>query len=319
MANVDAMTATLVRGTAHDARAPLGICEPTATATVPTASYSTPVPGLVSQVFYTAGSSVQVTGGTEQTLASTRYYFLVSDHTSTTDGQSLLYALKLLLQASLAGTTWTVVLTAVSGIYKIQISHNNGSARTITFGSTAFANALGFDGTVFTVNTMTTLTADWPSVYWWTPDQPVSSTGPRFFDVSMAYGVPSKPGAAQRAPDMTAAYVENGYVVDASYTFSLVTGYYKIRKHTDRPNESLEIFWENMGKRILWWRDRNNATGSSSPSGGSASPYNYIQYQPQQTMREQIPAKEATPAMLVYWDVTFDLWGTENLDAILGA
>lgn len=320
MANVNVTTATLVRGTSHSARAPLGICEcDEADAASPTAAttFSTPIPAIASQVHYVAGSTVQVTGGTEQTLASTRYYYFVSDHTSTTSGQSLLHAIKLLLQASLGGVTWTVVLAAVSGIYKIRISHNSGSDKTITFGS--WASNLGFDGTVFTIASGATLTADWPSVYWWTPDQPVSSTGPDFFDVTYAYGVPTKPGFTQRAPDMTGAFGDNGEVVDATYVFNLVTGYYKIRKHPDRTNESLEVWWQNKGKRLLWWRNRDNATGSSAPSGGSSSPYNYIEYQPTENVRSKIPAKAATQNMLVYWDVTFDLSATENGEAILGA
>ncbi len=274
---------------------------------------ATPIPGLASQVI-SSSQTLQVTTGTLQTLATTRYYYFVSNRTATSNGQSLLKAIKDMLDASLAGTAWTVVLTKVSGVYRIQLSHNNGSSRTVTF-SSGFATALGFASASNVVASATTVTASYPSYWWWTPDMPVSLTGPKLFDPLINYGIQESAGASQRAPDGTTAYVRNGSLYSAEYTFNLVQYYYMIRPQSGFTNRDLETWWANgpqLGRRFLMWRDRDNATGSNAPSEGSASPWNYIEYAPQETLRGQFPADYSLAPNLVYSDVKLDCWITEN-------
>ncbi len=274
---------------------------------------ATPIPLFASKV-ESSSETIQVTTGTLQTLATTRWYYFVSNRTAATNGQSLLKAIKDLLDASLAGTTWTVVLTKVSGLYKIQLSHNNGSSRTVTF-STNFATGLGFSAAAQVVAASTTVTATYQSCYFWTPDMPVSMTGPEMFDPSLTYGIPESAGASQRAPDMVGAYVQNGVQYSAEYLFNGVQYYYKIQPYTGHTNEDLRTWWINgpaKGNRFLMWRDRDNATGSNAPSEGSASPYNYIEYQPQETLRGRLPVKYPFPNNLVWADVKLDCWVTEN-------
>jgi hypothetical protein len=289
-----------------------------ATTVVSPATFSTPIPALASQIF-PSGETLQVTTGTLQTLPSSRWYYLVSNRTATTNGQSLLFAIKTLLDASLAGTAWTVVINKVGTTYRIQLSHNNGSSRTITF-SASFALALGFASTSVVVATATTVTADYPSYWWWTPDMPVSMTGPTIFDHSLNFGVPVSAGASQRSSDMTAAYVQNGIQYDAEFMFSAVQFYYKIRPHGTYPNQDFETWWKNgpcKGRRFLFWRNRDNATGSNAPSAGGSSPYRYIEYAPQEDLRGVLPAKPTAPPNLVYWDVTLKCWITDNGEAVL--
>lgn len=274
---------------------------------------ATPIPGFASQVFAT-DQTVQVTGGTVQALATTRYYYFVSNRTSIANGQSLLKAIKDLLDASLSGTAWTVVLANVGGTYRVQFSHNNGSSRTVTLSST-FATALGFTAgtTAFVVASGATVTTSYPSTWWWTPDMPVSMTGPQLFDPLVSYGVPESAGASQRAPDMTTAYVQNGVQWSATYIFNGVQYLYKVRANGGQ--QDLETWWLNgpaQGRRFLLWRSRDSATGSNAPGAGSASPYNYVEYAPQETLRGELPAVATVPPNLVYWDVTLDCWVTEN-------
>lgn len=272
------------------------------------------IPALVSQYLPSSTDTLQVTSGTLQTLASTRWYYLVSNRTATSNGQSLLKAVKDLLDASLAGTAWTVTLGVSGGLYKVQISHNNGSSRTITWGA-ALQAALGFSASTSVVATATTVTASFPSPYWWTPDQIVSITGPVMFDPLVNYGCPTSAGAAQRSSDGTAAFVSNGVRFDAEYTFNGVQYYYKIRPQTGHTNEDLETWWKLgpvLGRRVLMWRDRSNTTGSNAPSEGSASPWNYIAYYPQSDLRANFPATPTAPPKLTFWDVTLKLWDTED-------
>jgi hypothetical protein len=118
---------------------------------------------------------------------------------------------------------------------------------------------------------------------------------------------------------MTAAYVSNGIQYDAEYMFNGVQYYYKIRPQSGHTNEDLETWWAagpRLGRRILMWRDRSNTTGSSAPSEGSASPYNYIEYNPQPDMRgafDRVAVPMAGAGIkLNFWDVNFKFWVTEN-------
>ncbi len=282
---------------------------------------ATPIPGFAAQV-YSSGETAAVNGGSPAALDDSIYYYFVSTRTTTADGQSLLYALKSMLDSASSGlsTTWTVVLTKVSGVYRIQVSHNHASSRTITL-SAGFASALGFASGTVVVATATTVTADYPSWYWWTPDMPVSLTNG--FDLGECIGVPVSAGASQRAPDGTTAYVKNGVLYDADITFTMVEGLYLIKPTTTvatYTNRDLETFWvKNLsaGRRMLLWRDRDNATGSNAPSEGSALPYRYVEYAVAENTRKQIPAKKTTPFNNRLWDVTLELWGTENGDTPL--
>ena len=275
---------------------------------------ATPIPAFVSQYMPSSTDTLQVTTGTLQTLASTRWYYLVSNRSATSNGQSLLRAVSTALNTSLVGTTWTVVINASAGVYKLQLSHNNGSSRTITWGA-ALQATLGFASSTTVVASATTVTADYPSPLWWTPDQVISLTGPVLFDPAINYGVPSSAGAAQRSSDMTAAYVSNGVQLDAEYIFNGVQYYYKIRPQVGHTNEDLETWWRTgpaVGRRMLMWRDRLNALGNNSPSEGTATPWNYIEYNPQPDLRATFPAVPMAPPKLTFWDVTLKLWVTEN-------
>lgn len=274
-----------------------------------------PIPAFVSQ--YLAGSTdtLQVTTGTSQSLNTTNWYFLVSPTTGAVNGQSLLYATRLKLATSLAGTAWSLQLVFSSGVYRVSIQHNNGSSRTVTWGA-ALQAALGFASATTVVAASTTVTADYPSPLFWTPDQVVSLTGPVLFDPAVNFGVPSSVGAGQRSSDMTAAYVENGIQYDAEYTFNGVQYYYKIRPQSGFTNQDLETWWSNgprKGRRILYWRDRTNVTTVLGiPDQGVASPWKYIEYNPQPELRSTFPAVPMAPPKLTFWDVTLKLWLTEN-------
>jgi hypothetical protein len=260
-----------------------------------------------------------VTTGSLQTFAETRWYYYVSNRTAVSNGQSFLYALKTLLDAStsLMSTTWTVTLHATT--FKLQISHNNGSSREITFSATLLAN-LGFATPANrTVASGATLTADYPSVWFWTPNMPISGTGPIQFDPAINYGVPTSVGTAHRAPDMTPAYVSNGVQWEAEYLFNGVEFYYKAREYghvtASLKNLSFETWWNNgprKGRRLLFWRDRANVAGSNAPSEGAASPYNYIEYAPQRTTMGALNLKPSSEHNLNYHDIKLDLWVTEN-------
>ena len=281
---------------------------------------ATPIPTFVSQYLPTSTDTLQVTTGTLQTLAATRWYYLVSNRASASNGQSLLKAVKDLLDASLAGTTWTVTINTSGSLFKVKISHNNGSSRTITWGA-ALQAALGFASNTTVVATATTVTADYPSPYWWSPDQTISLTGPTLYDPALNFGVPRSAGAAQQSSDGTAAYVSNGILYDAEYTFNGVQYYYKIRPQSGHTNEDIETWWSRgpvLGRRMLMWRDRTNALGSNAPSEGSASPWNYIEYNPQPDLRRTFPAQPTAPPKLTFWDVTLKLWTTENGESPLG-
>ncbi len=272
---------------------------------------ATPIPAFVSQVVASSADTIQVTGGTSQTLYSTsKWYYLVSNRTASSNGQSLLYAIKTLLDTSLGGTTWTVALSAG---YKVQLSHNSGSSKTVTFGTT-LATALGFTSAANVVANGVTVTATNPSYWWWSPNMPVSMTGPQMFDPAVNYGIPSSAGAAQRSSDMTAAYVSNGTQYEAVYSFTAVDGYYRVRPQSGFTNQDLETWWKNgprVGRRMLMWRDRNNATASNAPSEGSASPWNYIEYNPQPELRTSLPVEPLSES-LIFWNVKLPLWVTEN-------
>src|SRR6478609_7121680 len=93
---------------------------------------ATPIPGFASKI-ESSGESVTVNAGSPAVLADTRWYYFVSNRTAQSNGQSFLKAFKDTLDSASSGisTTWTVVLVATGGLYKIKLTHNNGSARTL--------------------------------------------------------------------------------------------------------------------------------------------------------------------------------------------
>jgi len=273
---------------------------------------ATPIPAFTSQYLPSSTDTLQITSGTLQTLPSTRWYYLVSNRTTASSGQSLLKIVQDMLDQSLSPTAWTVRLSASN--YRVQISHNNGSSRTVSFGA-ALQAALGFASSSNVVATATTVTADYPSPLWWSPGMPVSMTGPIMFDPAVNFGIPTSAGAAQRSSDMTAAYVTNGTQYEAEYTFTAVDGYYKIRPQSGFTNQDFETWWRTgprLGRRMLMWRNRANATGSNAPSEGSASPYNYVEYNPQPGLRAAPVVEPLSEANLIFWNVKLPLWVTEN-------
>ncbi len=278
----------------------------------------TPIPAFVSQYFPGAADTVYVTTGTTQTLGATIWYYLVSNRTTASNGRSLLYALKLLLEASLAGTTWTVQLSATSP-FKVTLSHNNGGSRYVTL-ATPLQAALGFANDAFFVETATTVTADYPSPLWWSPDMPISMTGPVQFDPAISFGVPSSDGHVERAPDGTCAAVYNGVQWDAEYIFNGVQYPYKARATGGRTNLDFETWWSSgpkRGRRFLMWRERSNATASNAPGAGSASPYNYIEYGPAAELQGRATFAATTAANLNYNDIRIPCFITENGEAVL--
>jgi len=184
----------------------------------------------------------------------------------------------------------------------------------VTFDATTAA-ALGFSSASFAVASGTTVTATYLSYWWWSPNMPVSMTGPIMFDPAVNYGIPTSAGAAQRSSDQTAAYVTNGTQYEAEYMFNAVEGYYRIRPQSGFTNSDFETWWKNgprLGRRMLMWRSRDSATGSNAPSEGSASPYNYVEYNPQPGLKAAPVVEPVSEANLIYWNVKLPLWVTEN-------
>lgn len=277
----------------------------------------TPIPCFASQVLLdTNTDTVSVT--TEQSLSVARWYYYVSNRTTASNGQSLLYALKTILDTATSAATWTVQLSSTAAsLGRLQLSHTSTASLTVTWTNTLLASHLGFATTTSTtVAASTTVTADYPSVWYWTPEIPISETGPQMFDPAVSHGAPiTSPGSAHRAPDGTAVYTENGMLYDCQLTFRGVEAYYRLRTTSGYTNKDLFTWWTNgprKGRRFLWWRDRTNAFGSNAPSEGTSSPYRYVELTPNGDMRSTFPAQPLAPPNLVWWDVFIGGWVTEN-------
>jgi len=278
---------------------------------------ATPIPVFVSQFIPVSGTTfIADDAGNHEYLVDDLFgniwQYLVSNRTTVANGMSLLKAIESGLNTS-GGKTWTVRISATSP-FKLTFAHNSGSSTGVSM-SSDLESALGWDSGT-TVGVGATVTAARASSLLWTPDMPISMTGPQMFDPLVSYGVPTSAGAVQRAPDMTAAAVSNGVQWSAEYRFNGVQPYYKLRASgSPYVNQDLETFWTNnlsKGRRVLMWRDRTNITGSSAPSEGSASPYNYVEYFPQPSLRENLPGTPMAPPNLVYWDVSLPFYVTEN-------
>lgn len=292
---------------------------------------ATPIPALVSQVFVdTDTNSVQVSGGSAQTLSSSRSYYLLSNISSAAEGQSLLRAIRSALTASKPtdGSSnpyaWVVDFTST---YRVRISHDVGaSSPTNVTLSTALATRLGFSSGVITF-TAHAATASYRSRWFWSPDMPISDTGPTRFDPSLRHACFSSAGALSRSSDMTTAAVTNGEQGEAEYLFNGVQYDYKIHPQTNYTNEDLEGFWFSTlryGNKVLWWRDRDKLTTTGDGNGGdpvegSSPNYNYVEYVPQPALRERPLFEPVSEGNLAYWNVRFPLWLTERYAGRLGA
>lgn len=269
------------------------------------------IPAFTSQILIdTDSDGVQVTTGTAQTLADDHFYYLVSDEPTAVDGQSLLEAIKLAAEASLGGTTWTLWLHT-DGSGRVRISHNNGSSRTLTL-DTVLATMLGFTSGTIVVAAATTVTSTYPSAWWWSPEQPISEVNGGGWDPAEAAGVPFITGHAHRSPDGTVGYLTNGELKDCTLIFRAVEPYELVRDKAGYTNESLETWWRNgpaKGRKFLWWRDRDDATGDSSPSTSDGQ---YIVLAPSAELMTKFPAVPLPGSELLnHWDVTLEAWLTE--------
>ena len=119
-----------------------------------------------------------------------------------------------------------------------------------------------------------------------------------------------------RGEDGTPVYTDNGRLYACDLTFRGVEGLYKIRTQSGYVNRSLETWWKygpGLGRRFLWWRDRDNvASAGDAPSEGSSSPYNYVELAPTAELKANLPGNPVAGVNLYYWDVTLNCWITEN-------
>lgn len=277
---------------------------------------ATPIPAFVSQFIPTADTAIKDDAGNYiflQTMFGNIWYYLISNRIAHSNGMSLLKAVELALEASEV-KAWTVRLSSTYP-YKVEFLNLGPGDTSITL-TNDLADALGYDESGSTITSGGPASdGTGPSKLFWTPDMPISMTGPTQFDPSVNYGVPSSVGNMQRAPDMTTAAVNNGTQWAAEFRFNGVSPYYRIRETAPYTNYSLENFWTtnlSKGRRLLYWRDRSKITGQTTFGTGVSSPFNYVEYVPQPDLRENFPATPMTPYVLTHWDVNLKLWVTEN-------
>lgn len=276
---------------------------------------ATPIPALVAQIEVDADSNTlqSITPpGAAQTILDSRYYFGISNVGSSADGQSFLKNLRDKLDSS-SSLTWVVVLTSE---YKVKLTHSSVADADFTLDS-GLATLLGFTATSITVPTGATGYTGTNRVPWmWTPDMPISDTGPTRFDPTTQYGWPESAGAGQWSPDQTAVFLRNGVQYRAQYRFNGLQGYYLVRPTSGYTYRDFETFWTtyvSKGRRLLMWRDRDNIVGSATPTEGTGSPYTYVEYYPTDEMRSRMLAVPVGDSPhLHYWDMTWDFWLTEH-------
>lgn len=282
-----------------------------------------PIPVFTSRIVLDPAITwtVQVQGGSAQTLATNQYYHLVSNlGLPAGNGQSFLHALRVLLGAS-GGSGWTV---EIDSDLKIKIAHGGGGTETIDMPA-FIADALGFTastGYAAEVPTGTAsiavptgaagVTAHTRSSWLWCPGMAISGVGPEQFDPAYQAGVPSSAGAAMYAPDGSASFVSNGTQIEAELFFNGVSPY----KLAYRPPWALaDLNWDfatwwakgpRLGRSFLFWRDKSYVQGSSAPAGtgSGATPNRYVEYWPSAAMRERPGIRASVPGNLHYWDIT---------------
>lgn len=274
----------------------------------------TPIPALCAEVVFAADQTIGVTGLSTSTLSASYYYYFISSRawpaSSVGDGYSLLARLWECLEAASGYTInfypqWNVASQRVS------ISHNSASPVEVTI---PFGTDIGFAANTFTIANGVTVTATNAPRWYWTPNMPVSETGPTQFDPALTAAVPSSTGAAHRAPDGTTAYQQTGVQYDAEYTFLGIDGYWRVYPQVGYERRDLFSFWRDvlsLGRRVLWWRDQSLLDGVKDYTAGAASPYNCIVYVPNEQLRATFPAGATSPGNNVYWDVSLGLWLSE--------
>jgi hypothetical protein len=271
-----------------------------------------------------------VSGGSTDTveaLSQTRYYYGISGVSASSNGQSFLSAVKTALNTSIqtisgnASTTWQVYL---GSDYIVRFSHSSTSALVLNFLDSAAANSPTFrtvlgitNAGTLTVPASTVGTVDVLPRFWWSPEVPIHGTGPTLFDPSINVGVPNANTTAQQSSDNSMSFTHNGFNTPAEYQFTGVSPYWRIRPQVGHTNADLETWWRYgpaLGNRVLMWRDRDNAVGvnTSAPSKGSASPYNYVEYYPNDALCKTFPAAQLTPANLYLWNVALGFNLTET-------
>jgi hypothetical protein len=275
----------------------------------------------MSQILPSSNYTVQVSGGSLQTLPLTGFFYLSTAKTTAGNGQSLLQALTTALNAS-SGLTWTLSLDAN---LKVKFVHNSGAAQTVTMGG-SLLSSLGFHiGTGPGTQTYTPFatgaggtTAENRCLWLWEPGQVYGDAGPELFDPTVNAGSVRSAGAAARAPDSTASFVTNGIQVQATYTFVGVSPFYRAKPTLDSGGYYMqwdfETWWINgpaLGRKIIMWRDQSNLVNQSAPSSNNVVPLKYLEYYPDDSMRAQ-PDLNATKAPNLYWwDITLSLWKSE--------
>lgn len=294
---------------------------------------STPIPAFVSMLkadpsVYQIRIDNGGNHGSLQVLSQAHYYYGVSGHSAATDGQSFLEALRVAFAAStadiagVAANAWKIYL----GSDYILRFDSGDAADDLTINlfdsaganSTTFRTILGItSGGALTVPHGTIGTAQVLPRFWWSPEMPVCGTGPVFFDPTLSVGIPASATTAQQSADGSMAFTSNGFTTAAEYMFHGVSPYWRIRTQSGHVNADLETWWRNgpaLGNRVLMWRNRDNAAivNSSAPSKGSASPWNYIEYYPNEKLVAEFPAAQMTAYNLVFWNVAFGLNLTET-------
>jgi len=274
-----------------------------------------PRPCFMSEIQPSANFTVQVGGGSVQTLPLTGFFYLATAKSSAGNGQSLLSALMTALNAS-SGLTWTLVLDAN---LKVKFTHNSGSTQTVTFGG-GMANALGLHSSVvlgtdsFPFPAGST-TADNRCLWMWEPGQVYGTTGPGLFDPTVQDGCSRSAGAAARAPDSTASFVQNGIQVEATYQFIGVQPVYRARATLDSlgyyMNYDFDTWWARgpaLGRRVIMWRDQLNLVNQSTPFTNNVAPLKYVEYYPDAAMRAAPDIQATRSPNLLYWDIGLSFW-----------
>lgn len=286
------------------------------------------IPVFMSEIRAASTWFVQSGAGSVQAVPATQYYFLSTSKTSSGNGRSFLNILGTLLTTSSGSVTWTVTLDAN---LHVKFAHNSGSAQNLTLDS-PLAYALG-GGTVpgaagsasFPGVPGSGLTLSFRPFFLWCPEMLISNVGPQLFDPMTQTGVRQSPGAAARAPDSTASFVDNGVNTVAVIMFNGVQ-YYRRAKPTNTNTgntgalssgwlqEDYETFWANgprLGRRIIMWRDRAALVGQSAPFSTNGA-LNYVEYYPDAATRAAPDIKATSPVNLGWWDIAIGLWLTER-------
>lgn len=285
-----------------------------------------PIPAFLTQVIFDFTATVAVTGGSGGTVAlsTSQYFYLLSNKTSSGNGQSLLTALGTALSTADGTATFTCKLTSD---FRINITHNAGATKTITL-SSRLGEMLGWyfqgSGSGATlvppgVSGASGLTPLW----FWTPDMTVSGTGPEMFDPLVNHGVLSSAGAGHRAPDGTASYVANGTQVDAELIFNGVQPYYRAHPpyvQDTHTNKDFVTWWSygiRIGRRILYWRDRSQLVSVAAVTGATSNNIpKYVEYNPTDEARARPLITATNPPGLVYWDVRLPFWLSDRAGAV---